>query len=130
MLKSLFHIPDTFDPDDRRRRQVLNTLLILFIVGDLAAESLTFLAYCKCTPFVFTDSGAEFFLIPGLWGLVICAGLMFTNRSPRVPVWLSGAIFMGLMIALFLESDAPYEVYNGRSTIMWAIPIMVGALRR
>ncbi len=128
MLRSLFHIPDTFAPDDRRRRQVLNTLLIFFILGDLAAESLTFLAYCKCTAFVFTDSGIEYFLIPSLWGLAICFVLMFTNRSARVPVWLSGAVFMALMIALFLASDTPNEVYNGRSTIMWSIPVMVGAL--
>ena len=31
MLKNIFRIPDTFDPDDRRRRQVLNNLVLVFL---------------------------------------------------------------------------------------------------
>ena len=126
MLKNLFQIPDTFDPDDRRRRQVLNTLLLFFIVGGVAAESLTLLA--KYTPFTFSNSGTEYFFIAGLWGEVLCVILLFTNRSPRVPAWFSSTAFIVLMIPIFSLSDNPDAVYNGRSTIMWAIPVIVGAI--
>ncbi len=35
MLKKLLSIPNTFDPDDRRRRQVLNVFLIAIIAMGL-----------------------------------------------------------------------------------------------
>ena len=34
-LPKLLGLPDTFDPDDRRRRQILNIILALFIAGGL-----------------------------------------------------------------------------------------------
>ena len=41
-LPKLLGLPDTFDPDDRRRRQILNIILALFIAGGLVSIIATF----------------------------------------------------------------------------------------
>ena len=41
-LPKLLQLPDTFDPDDRRRRQILNIILALFIAGGLISIIATF----------------------------------------------------------------------------------------
>jgi signal transduction histidine kinase len=59
MINNQLHIPNIFEPDDQRRRQVLNTLLIFVIVTSLAAESLILLTHCKCIPGLPKVSGTE-----------------------------------------------------------------------
>jgi signal transduction histidine kinase len=50
------------------------------------------------------------------------------NRSPRVPAWVSGAILILFSIVLFAQADTPVELYDGRSLIVWVVPILLGAM--
>jgi signal transduction histidine kinase len=127
MLKNILRIPDTFDPDDRRRRQVLNVLLIANMFSVLVAIMLSLLIiYYHVSPLENKDSEN---LIPLLmiFGLIM-GGLLVFNRSPRIPGWVSAAIFIALMIIIATQSDTPQELYGGRSLMYWVIPIMVSAI--
>ncbi len=127
MLKNLFRIPDTFDPDDRRRRQVLNILLIAFIILALLVIVISMLIiYYHFDPHGSKDD--ETLLASGILFLVINSVLLVANRSTRVPGWLTGAFFVAVVMALFTQVDAPQQLYNGRSLIIWVIPIMLGSI--
>jgi signal transduction histidine kinase len=63
-----------------------------------------------------------------LFSLIIYGVLLLMNRSPRVPSWLSGGLFIGLLIALLAQSDTPYELYNGRSMVAWVLPILLATV--
>jgi len=128
MLKRLFTLPNTFDPDDRRRRQVLHVLLIFLVAASVIEESLGWLSECKCTPFLGAGMGVDLTLIPGVIALILLSVLLFMNRSPRFPSWLSGGILIILVMILAAQSDTPAQLYNGRSTVAWAIPILLAAV--
>jgi signal transduction histidine kinase len=129
MLKNLLRIPDTFDPDDRRRRQVLNVLLIFFLVADLLGGliTLSWLACYSCASFSSYQHSIELLILIIPTGMFIGI-LLWTNRSPRVPAWLSGTIFIVSIIVLLTQVDAPAELYNGRSTTLLVFPIMLSAI--
>lgn len=118
MLKTLFNIPDTFDSDDHRRRVILNSLVIVFIpmvvliiILKLSAKPVSDVSI---TVLVFT---------------ILVMGILLTvNRLPRVPGWLSGIIFVATLIAMISQVDTPQQLYDGRSLIIWVLPIMVGAV--
>src|SRR5688572_19845967 len=127
MLKNLLRIPDTFDPDDRRQRQVLNAVLIFFIALHLATLFIIALAYCNCMTLSYKE------LSEGLltWisiSFAVFIILLFMNRSHRIPSWLSRALFLIIFMAILTQADTPYELYNGRSLVVWGIPIMVAAV--
>ncbi len=128
MLKSLLHFPSIFDPDENKRRQVLNILLILLIATSLVAETLILLTTCKCIPILPKFSGAQGAQVLGIFGLILPGVLLLVNRSARVPFWSSGAVFGVFVIALLSQTDSPYELYSGRSAVIWVIPIMLGAM--
>ena len=129
MLKNLLRIPDTFDPDDRRRRQVLNVLLLFGILVALSGILMTLagLACYHCGPLLSEGRDAGI-LSRSILALVFCFILLWANRSPRVSSWLSAGVFTTCFIVLCLNADTPAELYNGRSTLVFAIPIMLGAV--
>jgi len=123
MLKNLFQIPDTFDPDDRRRREILNILLIVW----------TIIAVLVVSSALVLHSGLEIWesydlIVLPLVSLLIAGVLLTINRSPKIPSWISGAIFLTLFTTAVAQSDIPTELYNGRSTIVWAVPIIMAAV--
>lgn len=117
-IKQLLLIPNTIDPDDRRRRQVLNILLLFCIAVSFLGATLAFAvrSITETTP-----------ILPTLIVAFFCS-LWFLNRSSKLPSWVSGVIFIVVSILYFAQADNPAELYNGRSTIMWALPVMVSAL--
>ena len=128
MLKNLFTLPDTFDPDDGRRRQVLNILLILLILISLAGLLLTFLI----VDFHFEShgnmEGTDLLFIPLTIFVVVLSILLVVNRSAKVPGWLSATALVALVTAVITQMDTPKELYDGRSLIAWVLPIMIGAI--
>ena len=127
MLKKLFQIPDTFAPDDLRRRQILNVLLLFLAGFDLPVILLTVMAKCNCTAL---SAGPEIEnIIPAgaLSFLFICV-LLLLNRSPRISIWVTGSVFILFLITVLTQVDSPTELYNGRSTIVWAVPIIIAAV--
>lgn len=127
MLKNLFRIPDTFDPDDRRRRQVLNILLIVFLPASFLFIILVLLIiYYHIDPHGSKDD--EILVLPGILFLIANSVLLVANRSKSVPGWLTGIIFLALIISITSQADTPEQLYNGRSLIVWVVPIMLGSV--
>jgi hypothetical protein len=118
MLKNLLRLPDTFDPDDQRRRQILNILLICFAVVSLLIFSITLMFYPHLD-----DQPSRALAI---WEILEVTGtgfLLVANRSPRVPSWINGTVFIAILIVGITQSDTVSELYNGRSLIAWVLPI-------
>jgi signal transduction histidine kinase len=127
MLQNLFRIPDTFDPDDRRRRQILNILIVVFIMFSLLGIIVIIReACCNFDPNEPMDLG--FLFLVTIFSLIVFIVLLFANRSHRLPGWISSTIFIGFLLLLMTQVDTPNELYNGRSLIVWVIPIMIGAV--
>ncbi len=119
MLKALFNISDIFDTDERRRRLILNALLIIFIVTAFLGILLT----------IFTKSqGGEPLIRILLFAIIGMILLLIANRSPKVPGSLTGVIVVAFLIAVISRADSAHELYNGRSLIIWVLPVMIGAV--
>lgn len=123
MLKKLLLIPNTFDSDDNRRRQVLNVILIICILGDIATLIVS-LIHTQATGLGLANSS---FIIDSIF-LVLFLPLLLINRFSRIPAWCSGIIFMACLLVLISQMDSPAELYNGRSTLILGIPIILSAL--
>jgi signal transduction histidine kinase len=127
MLKKLLTIPDTFEPDDRRRRQILNILIVAYMI--LVLFGLILIVYetcCNVNPNERMD--LRVLLILAISSLIVLSVLLLTNRLPRLPGWVSGAVFIGFLIALCAHTDTQDQLFNGRALIVWVIPIMLGAV--
>jgi signal transduction histidine kinase len=116
-------IPDTFDPDDRRRRQILDILLIVFMVIMSVYFIVALVSYDDLG-----DQHKSAMLGWGISGILISTLLLLANRSPKLPGWVSGAIFIGFFLAAIARIDTAENLYNGRSLVTWVIPIMLGAI--
>ncbi len=123
MLKNLFRSPNTFEPEDRRRRQVLNVILIFFGLMTILSCSITL-----ANIYDVTNEEKQRLFILNTCIFVFLYILWRMNRSSRIPSWLGGTIFIVLVIMLFTQADSPAELYDGRSTIIWVIPIILSAL--
>src|SRR5258706_2184464 len=141
MLKNLFQIPNTFDPDDRRRRQVLNVLIIVLMIASIIGFLATVLMWQTSEGYnitetliwrhstnIFEDSDVTKILTSATIGIASAVILINTNRSSRVPGWFSGAIFLTLFSIALLQSDTPHELFSGRSLIYWDLPISISAI--
>jgi signal transduction histidine kinase len=126
MLKNLLSIPDTFDPDDRRRRQVLNALLLSCFALTLLGVFLTFTIMLCCSNSLLQHWNQLLGVL--IFAVIFVGSLFLANRSHRIPSWISGVIFIVFFIFLVTQADTPAEVYNGRGTIALVIPIMLGAI--
>jgi hypothetical protein len=105
MLKKLLTIPDTFDPDDRRRRQILNILLVAFItlsiLNGIVALMLSILMH---------DAHATILINLSAWATIFFTLLLFANRSPKLPGWLVSSILVAFIIIAIAQVDAPKEL--------------------
>ena len=128
MLKNQLRVPNIVDPADHGRRQVLNVLLILLIATSLTTEAVALLTSCKCLAIMPGISDIGRTQILALFGLILPGLLLLANHSRRVPFWLIGAVFIVYVIAILSQADTPFELFGGRSMLIWVIPIMLGAM--
>lgn len=124
MLKALFTIPDIFDTDERRRRMILNALLIIFILMTLPVILIILITMNNPVD----KPKADILIKVSLLTVVTLGTLLAANRSPKIPGWLTGIIFVAFLVAITSRIDTPHELYNGRSLITWVLPIMIGAV--
>ena len=78
-LSKLLGLPDTFDPDDRRRRQILNIILALFIAGGLVSILATF-SYGDSLAEILHDQDGALILLSSVAVVVIFTLLFLLNR--------------------------------------------------
>ena len=116
----ILQTPFANDPDDARRRRILNILLastfILTILGIFAA--LIF--------FTGKDQGAELIYTSGPLLLILTLIIFIINRfwSGR----LASTLFLLLLLILFAFTDTPEQVSNGRTLFVFAIPVVISSL--
>lgn len=127
MLKDLSFTPNFFDSDNQRR-QILNVLLILLIAASFIAESIVLLTACKCIPLFPNLSGNTGAQTLAIFGLILPGVLLVLNRSSHIPLWLMGMAFIVFAIALLSQIGTPSQLYSGKSTVIWVVPIMIGAM--
>jgi signal transduction histidine kinase len=130
MLKRLFTIPDTFDPDDRRRRQILNILLLVQGVFAFSSSVYSvFIISCNCVDISVRDTyTARGVFVIALLQTILYSILLAANRSTRIPSGITGTIFVMIEIFAISQADGRQELYNGRSLIFWVLPIMMGTI--
>ena len=124
-LPKLLGLPDTFDPDDRRRRQILNIILALFIAGGLISIIATF-SYGDSFMEIIHDRDGALILLSSVAVVVIFTLLFLLNRLERAGT-LAGWLFVLSLIAIISISDIPSELLE-RGLILWTLPILAGGI--
>ncbi len=127
LLKRILTIPNTFDPDDLRRRQVLNTVLVLIIV---TSSSLLITSFTKKNIIsdLQTNADTRIAFAACVSALLLSIVLLLLNRSSRMPKNLVGWIFVVGLTAIISVSDSPLYLTNGRSIFAWAIPTTLSVI--
>ena len=121
----LLELPDTFDPDDRRRRQILNFILALFIAGGLVSIIATF-SYGDSFNEIIQDQDGVLILLSSVAVVVIFTFLFLLNRWERAGS-LAGWLFVLSLIAIISISDEPSQLL-ARGLILWTLPILAGGI--
>ena len=124
-LPKLLQIPDTFDPDDRRRRQILNIILSFFIAAGLFSVIATF-SYGDPLIEIIQDPDGLRVLLSSTSVVVAFTILLAINRWKRAGS-LAGWLFVISLIAIISISDTPNELL-GRGLIFWTLPILAGGI--
>jgi signal transduction histidine kinase len=122
-INHLLNVP-TSDPDDARRRRLLNILLL----GILAAALLALLASLIDSA---TRQGAERVEIQStIWSTLIAAlGIVLIYQiNRRYSGRLAGLLFLLLLTGIFILTDTPEELTQGRSLFLFTIPITISSL--
>jgi len=132
----LFRVPPLPDPDEQRRRAILARVAVFLIAGCLALLLNTLLSY----DFGQLLSGAfladleqfpgavQMFLGSafGLAGLLVIFGL---NRLSLGQLgWLPGFGLLVTVTGMVAFADTPREVIDGRSLMLWVLPIALAPL--
>jgi len=124
-LPAWIALPNILDPEDRRRRQILNIILSFFITGGLIMLIVTFSYGDSLMEIVHDPDGLPILLGCGL-GVAVLTGLLLLNRWKRAgsaPGWL----FILSLILMILLSDSPTELLS-RSSVLWTLPILAGGI--
>lgn len=125
IMNKLLDVP-TSDPDDARRRKLLNILLAG--IGGLSV--LTFLVVFFLNVFVPFRNQND--IIIGLGASVALifgsVGFYSLNRNLRIPGWVASALFLFFLMLILSLSDAPEELANGRSLFVFVLPVTIASI--
>ena len=106
------------DPDDARRRRLLNVILLGVSTITLVLVFSSFLE----SP----TGGANRFAVLGSFFLLFNYGLYLLNR--RVSGLWASFIFISILTALIVYSDSPVELVAGRSLFFFSVPIVFASV--
>jgi signal transduction histidine kinase/CheY-like chemotaxis protein len=118
-ISRLFDVPST-DPEDARRGRLLNLLLVFTVLLVILGLIVTF---------IYDSRGQE----PGAailyqGGFVMLASLAIIYLINRYWLgWVAATLFL-LVFILVLSFDEPFEVVNGRTLFLFAIPILMASI--
>jgi PAS domain S-box-containing protein len=122
LVNQLFEIP-TADPEDGRRRRLLNILLfgvvgliLLMMPVTLAARAAGLVA----------DEYATTLLRGSLIGLGGACLVYVVNRY--LSGWVAASLFLLLLVLVSAFSDDPQQVVDGRTLFVFAIPILMASV--
>jgi PAS domain S-box-containing protein len=121
VLRRLFDIPST-DPEDARRRKLLNIMLL----GLLAVDVFVLLVTLITIAIFGFEVQLTLLLIGSVVFLVGFSGLLVLSRYRSGP--LSGVLFLLLLTLVFTFSDVPEEIVDGRSLFLFTVPIIMASV--
>jgi len=122
-LNPILNVPTT-DPDDARRRRLLNILLL----GTLSAAMIGLVSIVInniLNPEV-SQSETQILLVGITVFTLGIFGIYLVNR--RFSGRLAALLFLFLLTAIFSFTDTPEELSNGRSLFLFTIPIAMSSL--
>ncbi len=110
------------DPDDSRRRKILNTILVF--VASLTIFVLIAISIVGLLGNFTSDTPIIYLICIAL--LVGTALLYFLNRI--VAGWIASGLFLLFLMFVFAFSDTPDQLINGRSLFVFTIPIIMASM--
>ena len=120
---NILNVPVT-DPDDARRRRVLNILLL----GTLAATILGVIGTVIGSAFE-NELGIPEIQLLLIGTIAITIGMIGTYHINRfVSGRWAALLFLILLTSIFTFTDSPSELANGRSLFLYTIPITISSL--
>jgi PAS domain S-box-containing protein len=120
-VNRLINVSST-DPDDARRRQLLNILL----VGVAAATVSGLLTATIANALNLVEDDVSLLTYGGLVALAGSAVIFAINRYWSGPI--ASVLFLLLVTGVVATSDDPHQVVNGRSLFTFAIPILMASV--
>ncbi len=124
-LSRLLEVP-VADPEDARRRKLLNIILSAVTILGFLLSLLTLVWYLSGIGGI---SQVELMYV-GLSAvaiLLMAGGIYLLNRSRKLPGWVAAFLFFLFFALLVSFSDTPAELSVGRSLFVWTIPIVLAA---
>jgi signal transduction histidine kinase len=123
-IEQLLNVP-TSDPDDARRRRLLNILLLGVLVASLVGL-LAVIINTMLDQHGVIDSETQVLL----GGIVVVTigifGIYQINR--RASGRLAALLFLLLLVILFPFMDTPRQIVEGRSLFLFTLPIAIASL--
>lgn len=123
-LNQILTVP-TSDPDDARRRRLLNILLLGVLLVDMLGLIVVVLEFMRTQR---STSDAELQILLG--GIVIFIlgifGIYQLNR--RFSGRWAALLFLLLLTIIFVFTDSAEELVNGRSLFLFTLPITIASL--
>lgn len=120
MFRRLFPTPAS-DPDDARRRRLLNILLASVAVSASVILAATAMGLVASDPVDRARILAAMAVLAVSCGLLYLVGRYWSGR-------LASAIFLVLIVAVISVADTPIELVNGRSLYDFVIPIILAGV--
>ena len=122
ILDKILSVPGS-DPDDTRRRRLLNYLLVGVLGSAIAGGGIFILV----SVVVGIEDILSFWFIVGLIPIFVLGMLVvyFVNRKNGP---LASQLFLVILTLAFSFSDTPDQVANGRTLFVFAIPIAISSL--
>ena len=123
MLEKFIDVP-VDDPDDGRRRKLLN-----IIIGGIAILSLLLLIATT----IFSTTRPS---IAGIGYIYVIGSIIFLstiifyilNRNQRIPGWVTSGLFLIFLTVAITYSDTPEEVASGQTLFAFTIPIIMASV--
>ncbi len=118
----LLNVPLT-DPDDARRRKLLNILLIgmaAFVLLGLLTAIVVSITNGVIEPGIAALYQATLSTLIGI-GIIFVINRYWSG-------WIASSLFLSLLITALAFSDEPRQIVEGRSTFLFTIPIMMASV--
>lgn len=120
----LIHITSD-DSDESRRRQLLNIILLGVIVLTIILMAILIIYLLANRQQTASNDIKLIFIVAG--GLLLgTAGIYFLNRYVRRGI--ASIVFLVFFVIIFNFADSPDQLANGRSIILFSIPIVMASI--
>jgi signal transduction histidine kinase len=122
-INALLTVPTT-DPDDARRRRLLNIILMAALLASIVALIALILENIFDPGVIFSETQI---LLSGIVVFTLgILGIYILNR--RLPGRWAALIFLILLTVIFMFTDSARELVEGRSLFLFTIPIVMASM--